>query len=152
MIFLNLNYVTSRFSHFPPVLTKRCLLHLRSFCRSFSILVYLVVRYLWKHAEIELRACLVQNGANFSFFPGKYTITHGKLVQGKSSWLFRAAWGYRKVLNWVKNLDTKIIKHAVKNAHNSHGYIMSYNEISYIHTQSHTHYIHNSLSLCRKRM
>jgi len=34
---------------------------------------------------------------------GKYTITHGKLVQGKSSWLFRAAWGYRKLLNWVKN-------------------------------------------------
>lgn len=38
---------------------------------------------------------------------GKYTITHGSLVQGESSWLFRAAWGYRKLLNWVSNLATK---------------------------------------------
>ena len=35
---------------------------------------------------------------------GKYTTSHGHLVQGKSSWLFRAAWGYRKLLNWVMRL------------------------------------------------
>lgn len=75
---------------------------------------------LWIHVEIELRAkharlvatccnMLAQPNAwcNLLFFQGKYTITHGKLVQGKSSWLFRAAWGYRKLLNWVKNLDAR---------------------------------------------
>lgn len=41
-------------------------------------------------------------GTSFvAYDEGKYTITHGNLVQGKSSWLFRAAWGYRKLLNWV---------------------------------------------------
>ena len=28
---------------------------------------------------------------------------NGDLAQGKSSWLYRAAWGYRKLLNWIKN-------------------------------------------------
>ncbi|CAJ1357637.1 unnamed protein product [Effrenium voratum] len=43
-------------------------------------------------------------GTSFvSYDDGKYTISHGDLVQGKSTWLFRAAWGYRKLLNWVSN-------------------------------------------------
>ena len=34
---------------------------------------------------------------------GKNVVVNGKLQQGKSSWLHRAAWGYRKLLNWIKN-------------------------------------------------
>ena len=43
-------------------------------------------------------------GTSFvKFEDGKNVVVHGNLVQGKSSWLFRAAWGYRKLLNWIKN-------------------------------------------------
>jgi len=37
------------------------------------------------------------------FEDGKNVIVNGDLAQGKSSWLYRAAWGYRKLLNWIKN-------------------------------------------------
>jgi len=42
-------------------------------------------------------------GTSFvKFENGQNTILHGNLAMGKSTWLFRAAWGYRKLLNWVK--------------------------------------------------
>lgn len=71
------------------------------------------LKYLPKFSEEEMKLLkenkpdafgLNHYGTSFvAYDNGKYTTTHAGLVQGKSSWLFRAAWGYRKLLNWVKN-------------------------------------------------